>query len=962
MRRTEVLLLGSVEVVGDDGRAVDVGPPKRRAVLAALALEVNRVVPAERLTGLVWGPDPPVHARTALQGHISALRKVFGTVAGIQLCRRDPGYLLAADAEAVDVHRFFSMVATARSSPEGEDAIELLGRALALWRGPALLDVAGGPLRTSTTSWLTEARTAAVEDWSERALRLGRGGEVLEVLTEQVDAQPMRESSVRLLVLALAAAGRQAEAIERFHHTRRLLAEELGVDPGPALRDAYQVVLRSAEQPPTRRPPTAPVPGMDAFVPSQLPRETGGFAGRRTELSALERLAVPGAVCLLTGAGGVGKTALALRHAHAVAGEFRDGQLFADLRGFDETEPADPAGVLASFLRFLAVDERDIPSSADERGALYRTLLAGRRVLVVLDNARSTEQVRPLLPGAPGCLTLVTSRARLDGLVVRDGTALVQVDVLPADEAYEVLAATAGPHRVTAEPAAARDVIEMCDRLPLALRIAGARLVARPRMPVAELAAELRDEQRRLDVLAVEDGAVAVGTVLALTGRTLPANTRAVLPLLGVHPGMHVDRYVVAVLSNTPPDAARAVLERLAAAHLVQEAEPGRYTRHDLVRLYTRRAAENDLTAQDYEHAVDRLLGYYVHTADLAGQALEPQADSFAPYVRHPPRWAPAVDSYRAAAAWLDAERENLRAVTELAHRTGRYALAWRLADRQWAVYYLRGHRDDWRRVLALGLESARLAADTEGQVGMLRHLGIASFEIGQLSGRLAEASGYFEQALHLARDAGLTDAEARLLNSFGVLHSEAGRPDEAVASFEQGLHAARRAGRPYLQTFLLSNLSKHHRDRGAPAAALACARQALTILDGLPADRMQVDALRRVASACMDMGHVDEARQAAARAVAVAREMGVRREEAFALVVLGEIDQAAGADAAARAAWTEAVDLFTQLGLPSADDVRARLAAGAGWRARRRVDAARRPQGCRAPGAVAAVTSERRR
>ncbi|MFC9241432.1 BTAD domain-containing putative transcriptional regulator [Streptomyces decoyicus] len=609
----------------NSGRLLSLGTGRLRTVAAILISEVNQVIPVSRMIDLAWDADPPARARGVVHNHVHRLRQLLAGQA--EIVTRGQGYVLIADPWAVDANRFHNLVSGAREA-EPRTAVAKLRQALGLWRGEVLADVPGDRVRRTLGVGLTQARVAALQELGERLLLLGRYGELITELTAWLAEHPLHEELTALLMRALQASGRQAEALDHFHRTRRHLKDQLGIDPGPALSETYLAVLggKPALAPHfPDRPSAGPRPGPavpyapdrpPAPLPSvaQLPPRISDFCGRAREIAALDQHLdrVPRPDCVvLAGGGGAGKTTLAVHWAHRLKDEFPDGQLFVDLRGF-ERPPMRPGTVLGMFLRALGVPDAKIPDAVTERSALYRALLAGRRMLVVLDNAGTAEQVRPLLPATPGALAVVTSRRRLSGLMIRDGAALVTVGPLPADEALELLGTALGRQRIAAEGAAARELVERCDRLPLALRIAAARLMAHAGWSLADWTKKLADEGHRLCELSAADPDLSMEAGLYLSYRALSSGAARLFRLLGLVPGPDVEVHAAAALAGRDLERTRRHLAELCEAHLFEEQAGGHFARTELVRIYAAKLVASEETPADRELARQRL---FAHTA-----------------------------------------------------------------------------------------------------------------------------------------------------------------------------------------------------------------------------------------------------------------------------------------------------------------------------------------------------------
>ncbi|GGS52438.1 AfsR/SARP family transcriptional regulator [Streptomyces badius] len=874
----EFRLLGTVSVETLTG-PLPLGPAKRRSLLAALLLSANTPVSVARLTDSLWDDAPPLQARGVIQGHVSRLRALLvgadAEAYGVELATLGDAYVLRVPETLIDAQRFEELLMLAREQRGPADTVLMLKEALSLWQGPALSGAFTGPPLRAAAHSLEESRLATVEQLARTYGVLGEHHRAAALLAAETAAHPLRESLAAELMLALYRAGRQSEALDRFHRTRRLLADELGIDPGHELADAYALILRgdpgSGEPGPVPGPVTAPVPdpapaqasspGPDrtadparaaaqdsagvtvgAVGPTAptaaspvphpphpgeplpvdlLPRAPRGFHGRAAELAALTRAAAGEApVCLVTGPAGVGKTALALQWAHRSGALFPDGRLFADLRGFsDAGEPA-LIDVLREFLLALGVAPRRVPESAPAAAALFRSLTDRRRVLVVLDNARDSATVRALLPGGSDCVTLVTSRHRLEGLIASDAARPVPLDTLEADDGTALLAGVLGEERVLAEPVAARRLAELCGGLPLALRVTAARLAGRPRWTLAALADELADEQGRLAYLDVDDTGVAAA--LRLTVQHLPPDAVHQLARLGHHPGGHFDPYAAAALAGTDPVAAAAALERLAAAHLVAETAPGRWILHDLVRLYAR-----GLDPESAHEALTGVLDHCIATALAAADTAEPGGE---PCFVLP-------DGYRRPAAvrdfadraeamrWLAAERENLALAAVAAREAGLEDRTWRIILLQWPQVVWRV-RDNWTPLLELALDSARAGKDAYAESRVLTLLGWVLTE----EGRTAEAAALLERSPVLAREAGDPLGEATALINLAVVQAELGDLPAASENCTRAVALCREEGDRHTEMLGLQHLARMRLTAHRPQEALDCALTALDL------------------------------------------------------------------------------------------------------------------------------------
>jgi DNA-binding SARP family transcriptional activator len=658
----EFQLLGPVRA-RHDGTAVPLGRRRERCLLAVLLLEVGSVVPAERLIDLLWDGEPSPAARDNLRAHVSRLRQHVDPEGdgrlGVRILGRAGGYLADVPADRIDVHRFRALVAAARTLPEPAQRTARLREALALWRGPLMSDVATDHLRERIGRDLDEARMAAIELAVAEDLAAGRAVEAVVELTALVREHPLREGLRAQLMLALYRCDRAAEALEVFWDGQAVLVTELGIEPGPELRTVHERIL-------ARDPDLAALgehgdgPDQSATAPhNDLPRDVADFTGRDTELLGIvaeqDTSGATVIVAAIDGMAGVGKTALSVRAAHELADRYPDGALFVDLRAHTVgQEPLTPDVALDRLLRSLGVAAARIPDGLDERVALWRAKLASRRLIVLLDNAVSAAQVRPLLPGTPGSLTLITSRRRLTDL---ESAYHISLDVLPPTEAIDLFARVAGPERAAVEPASVATVVRLCGYLPLAIRVAAARLRGRPTWTVAHLAERLSEGQRRLGELVTGD--LSVAAAFTMSYERLNPDQQRMFRLLGLVPAAEFGVHLIAALAGLSPTVAGQIAEDLVDANLVAQPTPGRYRLHDLLREHAAAVAERTEPERERRAAVGRVLDYYLCATAAAMAFVDPRGAAVAVTLDDPPA-LPTLKDPGEALAWLDLEHANL--------------------------------------------------------------------------------------------------------------------------------------------------------------------------------------------------------------------------------------------------------------------------------------------------------------
>jgi DNA-binding SARP family transcriptional activator/Tfp pilus assembly protein PilF len=802
------------------------GSPQQRALLAALLLREGRTATAGELIDALWGEEPPPQALAALRTYASRLRKVLGP--GV-LVSESGGYAVRGLAEGVlDLAVAQDLAAEAEKAKNAGDlrhAREVLDRALALWDGEVLAGVPG-PYAEAQRVRLEEWRLQLVESRLDMDLEQGCHAEAVSELTALTAAHPLRERLRELLMLALYRSGRQAEALAVYADTRRLLADELGVDPRPGLRELQ---LRILQADPGLAEPSAPQAELAAVTvrPAQLPATVPGFTGRTAFVRELSEVLASAsgtegrvmAVSALAGIGGVGKTTLALHVAHLVRTSFPDGQLYVDLQGAGTGRSAEPATVLGSFLRALGTTDSAIPDSLEERSALYRATLDGRRVLVVLDNAKDAAQVRPLLPGTEGCTALVTSRVRMVDLA---GAHLVDLDVMSPDEALALFTKIVGEERVAAERGAALDVVAACGFLPLAIRIAASRLAARRTWTVSVLAAKLADERGRLDELQAGDLAVKATYELGY-GTLEPAQGRA-FRLLGLADGPDISLAAAAALLDLPVDVTEDLLESLVDTSLLESAAPGRYRYHDLVRLYARACAERDDGPPERDAALSRLLDFYLATA-AAVYAIERPGDRLVDDLESTVRPGLTFAGESAALDWLYSEAECLLACVRQADESR----IRRAIDLLWAAKDLSESGANSRQYET----TARAMCDATRAGGDPRTEGRARAILADVllnSGHIEQAEEQARLAAELVASAHDDTATIWVANNRGLIRLRQGRYAAAKAFFDHAINGFRTLGNRPFEATSLGNLAQVHLGLGDTANAVEIAYRSLAL------------------------------------------------------------------------------------------------------------------------------------
>ncbi|MFF4760495.1 BTAD domain-containing putative transcriptional regulator [Streptomyces sp. NPDC001292] len=940
------------------------GSPQQRALLAALLLREGRTATAAELIDALWGEEPPSQALAAVRTYASRLRKALDP--GV-LVSESGGYAVRGAGEgALDLAEAQEHAARADKARSAGDlcrARELLRRALALWDGEPLAGVPG-PYAEAQRVRLEEWRLQLLESCLDMDLEQGCHAEAVSELTALTAAHPLRERLRELLMLALYRSGRQAEALAVYADTRRLLADELGVDPRPELRELQQRILQAD---PALAEPSSPMaePALVAVRPAQLPATVPDFTGRSSFVAELSEVLASAegrvmAVSALAGIGGVGKTTLAVHVAHQARAAFPDGQLYVDLQGAGP-RAAEPETVLGSFLRALGTADSAIPDSLEERAALYRSVLDGRRVLVLLDNARDAAQVRPLLPGTEGCAALVTSRVRMVDLA---GAHLVDLDVMSPDEALSLFTRIVGGERVAGEREAALDVVAACGFLPLAIRIAASRLAARRTWTVSVLAAKLADERRRLDELQAGDLAVKATFELGY-GQLEPAQARA-FRLLGLADGPDMSLEAAAAVLDLPVDATEDLLESLVDTSLLESAAPGRYRFHDLVRLYARACAERDEhPPSEREAAMSRLLDFYLATA-AAVYAIERPGDRLVDHLEATRYPGLAFQDRHQAQDWLYSEAH---AVLAFIQQCARGPMLRRAVDLLWAAKDLAesGANSKQYEAAALTLQDAAVRGDDT----KVRSRALTTLtNVHLVAGRFGQADEEARLAMELAQVAGDLAPSCWAANDRGIIALYQSRHADGEAYLRQAIESFRLDRNLAGEASALCNLSRIHLAMGQVGSAVELAQQGIVIYDRLghtlrgangryalglaltgqgaldaAVDRL-TEALEvfrdsrqrlwegmtlfRLAEAHLAGQQPAQAAALAEQALSVLRGIGGEWRRGNVLTVLGRALSGLGQTGRAQACWQEALGIYEQLGSVEAADLRLLLTPAA--------------------------------
>lgn len=918
--------MGPLALLTDDGE-IDLGGSRQRIVVAVLALNANRVTGVDHLIDAVWSTDPPNTARAQVQICISRLRKVFTDAGDSATIRtRDPGYLLEIPVGELDTAQFAALTRTARAHTEAgrkSEAVAALRNALALWQGPALAGLRSDLVRRGA-ALLEDSRLAAIIERVGLDLELGRHEEIVGELTALVEEYPLRERFHEQLVLALYRSSRQAEALEACRRVREILVEELGIDPGERLQQLERAILN--------RDPSLDLPssghgvatgtsvkGTDApnTVPRRLPSSIGDFTGRdryRTEIKQMLASESGGKgygtrIVAIAGKGGVGKTTLAIRVAHELREAYPDGHLYGVLESPTGVNQAN--AVLARFLRALGVNGGAIPEDFDERADMYRSRLSGTRVLVVLDGATSEDQVMPLLPAGPGCAVLVTSRTRLSGL---PGAHLVNLEELDVERSMEMLAKIVGEDRVRTEYDAAVQLVQFCGGLPLALRIAGARLASRPHWRLDVLVARLRNSVRRLDELSYRG--MELRSSIGLSYAALPPEAKRLFRLCALTTTPDFPEWIAAPLLDSDPYDAEEVVESLVEAQLLDTVRyPGerlRYRFHDLIRVYATERLNTDEVAEDRTSAVERLLGAWLARAELAHR--KEYGGDYTILHGDAPRWYPVGGDVEIEKPmeWLESERRSLVFAVNLAASSRLAEMCWDLAHTSVTLFEVKGYFDDWK-------ETAERALAVTEETGNRRGQAVMQYSIGTMrlfQNRLDEAERSLQLSLTIFRELDDVHGCALVLRNAATVDRMRDRVAAMTAKYNEALEGMRAVGDLVGEAHILQSMAKVSLDAGEYEVARERLDRALVCCDQAKYMRGEAQVLSRFADLHLDTNQVELAHQALNRVLLIVRSTGDRIGEAFALYRLGVVRQRTGRLDNAETTLRHALSLARQLGV----------------------------------------------
>lgn len=889
-QRLRVELLGEVRVrVG--GREVALGAPRQRAVLAILAIRANKTVSRAELVDGVWGDTAPASVEGSVHTYVHGLRRALSGAGRDLLVRAGTGYRLILDPAAVDLTVAESRIKEARemaASGDKSTAADIMRQCLALWRGNPLSGLPG-PFVQSERVRLTALRFQLVEERADLMLAAGRAREVSADLGDAVEAEPFRERLRMQLMLALYRSGRRAEALAEFDAVRRLFADELGLDPGTELTDLHLRMLRSD---PGLDPAAEPQPRSYSPIPAQLPHKVPDFVGRVRELEQLSEwctTAAPGSqplvISAIDGAGGIGKTSLAVRFARRVAGKFPDGQLYLDLRGFDPKRPPMTAPEALGQLLWSLGNTRQ-HSDPDLQKSTYRTLLSDKRVLILLDNAASVQQIRELLPGPSKSLVLITSRNRLSSLITRHGARRLTLGLLTEAEALDLLRKVVGRERIDAEPQEATKLAQLCGYLPLALRVAAEKISSGPEASLHDLVERLIAEQNRLDELDIDDDETSsVRAVFSWSYTSLPAPIARTFRLLGVLNTADINVHAAAALIDRPVNEAEQMLNTLRDHHLLESAAD-RFRFHDLIRLYAGELATQEEPPEEQAMAINRLLAWYLHSLRSAFLRAMPDYPLFPPSVPTPRHELQKFDTQESTYAWYKAEAPNVSVLTHHAAEFRQHETVWQFAWHMHHHYYITGQLTEWLDLLTIGLLSSEQLEDPEPQLRIRNSLSIAYSRIG----RNDLAVQQLERSLAVARRIGHRDFISTLLVNLASTLREMKQYEQGIAYAVEAEELARESDNAYLKAGCFAGLCELYVESKRPMQALQAGKAGLEPARASGAVLVEANILVNIAHARRDLGDIATATREYATTLSLCARLGDRYHESLALLGLAEL------------------------------------------------------------------------
>ena len=881
----EVRLLGALEVWSGSTR-IPVGGARAECVLAVLLLENNHAVMVDRLVEAAWGERPPMTATTQVRKIVAELRRRLPGGAGL-IVTDGAGYRAVVAEGDTDLGVFDARVRRAREAAaagDPESVIEHLQAALALWRGPVLAGIDSPVVRAAVTV-LAERRLAAAEQLMEARLNTGASRELIPDLHALLAEHPMRETPRGQLMLALYRSGRQAEALQVYEDGRRLLGEELGLDPGPELARLRERILRNQPELDGPAPAVVAAPPV-ARPPRALPYDMADFVGRVDEqnrIRACVEVCVGLAIVALDGMAGVGKTSLVVHVAHQVADRFPDGQFYVDLQGYAvDRKPMHPVEALGVLLREAGVPEDELPEGLAARAELWRMRTAGSRILVLLDNVADTAQVLALLPGTPDGLVMITSRSRLTGV---DGALSVSLEPPPVDDGLRLLVGILGTDRVEREPEAARELVEACDRLPLAIRIASTRLHNREKWSIGYLVDRLRVQERKLGELSVGDRSVAAA--IGLSYDALEPDQQRVFRLLGLLPDPEFDVRAAAALAALPLGETEPVLEELLDMRLLVQHAPGRYGLHELVFSFARSLVDRVESRRLRTTAAHRLLDHYLAAATTAASVLVPGRTRTRPRYRYPPERLPELRKRAAAIGWFDAECRGLLAAVRSARDHGLHEHAFHLSDALRPYLRIRGRMRDMLDAQEIAVVSARTLGDRTLEGWALLRLAAPHWHFG----RLREALDCVETALAVADETGDETLLRTCRGGIGRLLNEFGRYEEALPHHRLAVEEGAARERPR-EVAVLVNMATAQAAMSDFTTARSTLDEALRLARRPNEEAL---ALARYADVCRRTGRLDEARDLGLRASSLLRHFDNQATAASVINLLGHVHLARG-------------------------------------------------------------------